>query len=365
MYRRRGSHRALARRHEGCPPLDPFSMPMDRPERLPEPFLERLPQILPPDRVARCLAAFERPVSTTFRVNTLKADVDPVIARLTAAGFAIRPLSWPAAEAVSAYGVPNEQRRALSESEACLGGEIYLQNLSSMIPPLVLNPESGERILDLAAAPGGKALQMAGMMGNLGRLAAVESVGSRFFKMKEILDRHGAGIAETYLKDGTGVWRNCPEAFDRVLLDAPCSGEGRFRSGVPSSYAYWSLRKIREMARKQKRLMFSAVQCLKPGGVLVYATCTMAPEENELVVERSLRRFGAALQLEEVRLPIANLAPGLAQWRSKELHPDMARCARILPDGQMEGFFVARIRKTSSTLDDPETAEGKGPVMWP
>lgn len=338
---------------------------MDNPDQLPEPFLERLRQIVAPDRVEGCLAAFERPVSTTFRVNTLKADVVSVIPRLTAAGFAVQPLSWPPATAVAAYGLPAEQRRELTESEACRRGEIYLQNPSSMIPPLLLDPQSGERVLDLAAAPGGKALQMAGMMGNQGRLAAVESARSRFFKMKEILDRHGVRNAETYLKDGTGVWKNCPEAFDRVLLDAPCSGEGRFRSGVRSSYAYWSLRKIREMARKQKRLMFSAVQCLKPGGVLVYATCTMAPEENELVVERSLRRFGAALELEEIQLPIANLAPGLTQWRGVKLHPEMARCARILPDGQMEGFFVARIRKTSSTLDDPATAARKGPVIWP
>ena len=336
---------------------------MDTAERLPEPFLERLCQILPSDRVAGCLAAFERPISTTFRVNTLRADVGSAISRLTAAGFAVCPLSWPALGGIVAYSVPDEQRRGLTESEVCRRGEIYLQNPSSMIPPLVLDPQAGERVLDLAAAPGGKALQMAGLMGNQGRLAAVEQARSRFFKMKEILDRHGVQIAETYLKDGAGVWKSCPEAFDRVLLDAPCSGEGRFRAGVPSSYAYWSPRKIGEMARKQKRLMFSAVQCLKPGGVLVYATCTMAPEENELVVERSLRRFGTALELEEIRLPIANLAPGLTQWRSKKLHSDMRRCARILPDGQMEGFFVARIRKTSSTLDDPKTAVGKGPVI--
>jgi NOL1/NOP2/sun family putative RNA methylase len=337
---------------------------MDSPQRLPEPFLERLSKILPSESIAGCLAAFEQPLSTTFRVNTLRADVGSAIARLTAAGFAVRPLSCPAVEAVSAYSVPDEQRRGLTESEACRKGEIYLQNPSSMIPPLVLDPRGGERVLDLAAAPGGKALQMAAMMGNQGRLAAVEMARSRFFKMKEILSRHGARIAETYLKDGAGVWKNCPEAFDRVLLDAPCSGEGRFRAGERSSYAYWSLRKIREMARKQKRLMFSAVQCLKPGGVLVYATCTMAPEENELVLERILRRFGSALELEEIQLPIANLAPGLTQWRGKELRPEMSRCARILPDAQMEGFFVARIRKTSSTLH-PGAAEGEGPVIWP
>ena len=248
--------------------------------------------------------------------------------------------------------MPNEQRRELSESEACLRGEIYLQNLSSMIPPLVLNPQSGERILDLAAAPGGKALQMAGMMANRGKISAVESVRGRFFRLRANLENHGAILVQTYLKDGIKVWRSCPEQFDRVLLDAACSAEGRFNVNEPSSYGYWSTKKIREMQRKQKRLLFSAVQCLKPGGTLVYSTCTFAPEENEVVVDSVLKRFGEALCLEELGKPPVAVQEGLICWRNRGLHPDLQRAWRILPDGIMEGFFACRLRKLESTLED-------------
>ena len=155
--------------------------------------------------------------------------------------------------------VPNQQRRALTETAACRAGRIYIQNPASMIPPLLLDPQPGEWILDLGAAPGSKTLQMAGMMVNRGKISAVESVRGRFFRLRANLEKHGATLVQTYLKDGIKVWRNCPEQFDRVLLDAACSAEGRFNVNRPSSYGYWSTKKIREMQRKQKRLLFSAL----------------------------------------------------------------------------------------------------------
>ena len=210
-------------------------------DSLPDGFVSRLRQIVPPEWVARCVRSYEREAVTSFRVNALKADADDVSERLRQAGLTPSPIAaFP-----QAYQICGEQRSALSESELCRAGHVYLQNPSSMAPPIVLDPQPGEHILDLAAAPGGKTLHMAGMMENRGRIAAVESVRPRFFKMREILERGGAKIVKTYLKDGATVWRNRPETFDRVLLDAPCSGEGRFRTDEPSTYAYWSVKKIR------------------------------------------------------------------------------------------------------------------------
>ena len=314
---------------------------------LPKEFTDRLREIVPLSRLQDCLDSFSTAPATTFQTNRLKADPRSLRIELETDGFSPTPLAWKP----DAFQVPHSERRRLTQSAACMEGRLYIQNPASMIPPLVLDPSPEEWILDLAAAPGGKTVQLAGQMGNRGRISAVESVRSRFFRLLRVLELHGAGNVQTYLKDGAAVWRSCPEQFDRVLLDAPCTAEGRFSENDPASFAYWSLKKIREMSRKQRRLMFSAVQSLKPGGVLVYCTCTLAPEENELVVNGALKRFGDSLHLVEVAAPNGNSLRGLGRWRGKELHPDMSRCLRILPDSTMEGFFIARIEKTSSTIN--------------
>ena len=315
---------------------------------LPEEFLQRLQRILPPPRYQSCVGTFYQEPATVFRVNALKDTVATLAGELRHAGFELAPLAWKE----DAFAVPNQQRRALTETAACRAGRIYIQNPASMIPPLLLDPQPGEWILDLGAAPGSKTLQMAGMMANRGKISAVESVRGRFFRLRANLEKHGATLVQTYLKDGIKVWRNCPEQFDRVLLDAACSAEGRFNVNEPSSYGYWSTKKIREMQRKQKKLLFSAVQCLRPGGMLVYSTCTFAPEENEVVVDSALQMFGEALRLDELGEPPVAVQEGLTRWRDKSLHPDLQRAWRILPDGIMEGFFACRLRKLESTLED-------------
>lgn len=312
---------------------------------LPEAFGRRLAMILPPEWFAACWQTFYQPPATAFRVNPLKTTREALVEELRAAGFALKPIPWNA----DAFTVPGAQRRALTESAACQQGRLYLQNPSSMFPPLVLEPRSGEQILDLAAAPGSKTLQLAALIGNQGEIVAVEAVRSRFFRLRRNLEIGGATCVQTYLRDGTHLWRDWAERFDRVLLDAPCSSEGRFTAADPQTWAYWSERKIVELSRKQKQLFYSAVQCLKPGGVMVYATCTFAPEENELVVARALEVFGGALQVEQISLPFANVQEGLITWKGKELDPELRRAVRILPDGVMEGFFVCRLRKLDRT----------------
>ena len=200
-------------------------------------------------------------------------------------------MSWKA----DAFVIPAAQRRALTECAA------YREaGSTSKIPPAWCRRSSWRRkgeeyILDLGAAPGSKTLQLAELMGNQGRIWAVESVRGRFFRLRDNLARHGAENVQIHLADGTRIWRRHSERFDRVLLDAPCSSEGRFHADAPKTYAYWSQKKIAEASRKQRRLCYSAVQCLKPGGVLVYSTCTFAPEENEAIINRVLRQFAGAL----------------------------------------------------------------------
>ncbi|MDE1464269.1 RsmB/NOP family class I SAM-dependent RNA methyltransferase [Spartinivicinus poritis] len=330
---------------------------------LPEAFIKRLQQIVPPQQLASVLESFYQIKPTSFRINTLKSDPEQVKQQLQDEGFDLQPVAW----FNQAFTIPNEQRRALTESNAFYQGEIYIQSLSSMLAPIELAPQPGETVLDLAAAPGGKTLQMACMMNNQGALSAVEPVKSRFFKLKANLEQQGASMVKTYLTDGRTVGGKCPERFDRVLLDAPCSSESRFSQLTPKSWSHWSLKKVKEVAKKQKKLLLSALYSLKPRGIMLYSTCSFSPEENEAIVNHILKKFGEAVILEPLQLSINRLQvpannlqahsstsipleiqPGLTEWNQKSLHPELANSTRVLPNKVMDGFYLCKLKKIAS-----------------
>jgi len=308
---------------------------------LPPEFLDRLRRILPPDRYDPVMESFSLPKATTFRVNPLKSDAESLRRELEAAGLHPEPVEW----LPGAFRLPASERRALTEHDAFYQGRLYIQNLSSMLAPLLLEPRPGERVLDLAAAPGGKTLMMAGMMEDQGWISAVEPVKERFHKLRRNIEASGATIIHTYMKDGRGVGRAVPEHFDRVLLDAPCSSEAKFRSDDPRTTAYWSLRKVKESQKLQKRLILSAWESLKPGGRLLYSTCSFAPEENEGVIDYLLSRRNDA-RLLPLELPLENTMPGLNSWEKKLFAPQLKRTLRILPTREMDGFFLALLEKS-------------------
>lgn len=314
---------------------------------LPDAFLARLRRIVPPDRLEAVLDALGPPGAVGFRVETLRADPEAVLAELRAAGLHPEPVEGLPA----AFTVPAAERAALLASAACAEGRLYVQDLASQLPPLLLAPAPGERVLDLCAAPGSKTRQLVDLMGDRGEVAAVEAVRARFFKLRANLAAQGATSVRTFLRDGATVWRHRPEHFDRVLLDAPCSSEGRFRTDDPASTRFWHPRKPREMARKQARLLVAAVQSLRPGGTLVYSTCTFAPEENEAVLSRVLARFDGSLEVVPIEVPpVFEVQAPLAAWGREAFHPGVAHAARLLPTPRSEAFFVARLVKRASTL---------------
>lgn len=314
-------------------------------QTLPSAFCERMREIVPPGAFPQVMASFTIPRAACFRVNTLRAPVDAVRTELEREGLPLHDVPWYDA----AFWVEPALRDRLLSTPAYREQRIYVQNLSSMVPPLVLAPEPGERVLDLAAAPGSKTLQIACLMRNEGEIAAVELVRGRFFKLRANLKAQGAAVVRTFLKNGEHVWRNRPEYFDRVLLDAPCTTEGRFRTDDPQTYAYWSPAKIKEMVRKQQRLLYSAVQCLRPGGTLVYSTCAFSPEENELILQKALSTFGDAVTLEPIPLELDGMYPPLETWQGKPIDSALDPARRILPTDLMEAFFVARIHKVDTT----------------
>lgn len=309
--------------------------------KLPELFLERLNRVIPSQQWDAVANTFAQSKPTSFRVNTLKAGVGDVRAQLEAQGFRLEPVSWYPA----AFTLQHGSLRALQQSDVYRQGAIYVQSLSSMIPPLLLNPKPGELVLDLTAAPGSKTTQMACLMRGEGRIVANDNNRVRYYKLRANVEQQAARNVEPMLRSGESIGRTHPGRFDRVLVDAPCSAEGRFQVREPSTYRYWKLVKIREMVRKQKRLLHSAILALRPGGLLVYSTCTFAPEENEGVVSWALSKCGPLIALEAATLPVPNARAGLATWEGQPFHPSLRRAVRILPTPEMEGFFIASIRK--------------------
>lgn len=310
-------------------------------EELPPLFLARLREILPDPVYGEVLQTWSRPRHCTFRINTLLLGVEEGLEQLQAQGFEPRPCPW----LPEGFSLQPAAREALVHSEMASSGAIYIQDYSSMVPPMVLAPGAGEEVLDLAAAPGGKTLHMAAMMQDLGRLAAVEVVKSRFHRLRANVERSGASIIALYHKDGSKVGRQVAGRFDRVLLDAPCSSEARFKPGSPESWQYWSERKIAQMQRKQKQLLYSAVLAAKAGACIVYSTCSYAPEENEAVISHLLKKFSGALEVEPLHLPFDNTMAGLGEWRGKAFNPQVTGAVRILPSETMDGFFVCALRK--------------------
>ena len=308
---------------------------------LPELFLARLKKLVPAGKFDSIANTFAEAKPTTFRVNTLKTTISSVKNALERQNFSISAVSW----FPSAFILKRGRQKELEQTEIYLEGEIYLQNLSSMVPPLILDPKPGEMILDLTAAPGGKTTQIACLMEGEGQITANENDKIRFEKMKNNINLQGASNVQLVLSYGESFGNKYPEQFDRVLVDAPCSAEGRFVAGQPASSRYCNLNKVKENAKLQKKLLMSGLKALKPGGVLVYSTCTFAPEENEEVVDFVLQSSGGTIELEPCKLTIPNQIPGLSQWEGRRFHTSLSRTLRILPTVEMEGFFASKMRK--------------------
>lgn len=320
-------------------------------ESLPERFVERLGEVVPAERYGEVLRLFgvDRPVF--FRVNRLKVDSDEIVLD-ELRGDGLEVTEWGVVEA--AYFVPFAQRDILTHHAAFGDGRIYIQNAASLLAAPLLGVGPGDTVLDLAAAPGGKTLHLAQLMRNEGTLAAVEPVRGRFHRLQANLERGGVTIAKCYPHDGRDVGRKTPGRFDRVMLDAPCSAEARMDPREPESFAFWHEKKIAESGRKQKMLLRSAIDACRVGGRVLYCTCTLAPEENELVVQHTLKRMGERVQLIELDMPeglakvvggSGDVLPGLAEWKGKVLDERVRMTRRLLPTAWGTAFYFALFEK--------------------
>ena len=315
-------------------------------EGIPEAFTERLQELFPQEIITSIEHAFASKRPTTLRVNTTKTTIDILKEKFTQYGIQLTPVLWWSA----AFMVTGTPLRTLTELPEYLTGQFYVQSLSSMIPPLVLAPQPNETILDLTAAPGSKTTQMAALMQNTGRIVANDNSHIRIFRLKANLEVQGATNTVVTNQQGQIFWQEYPEYFDRTLVDVPCSMEGRFQTDDPKSYLHWAPKKVKELAERQRFLLRSALSATKVGGTIVYSTCTLAPEENEGVIDWLLRKEGAAVTVEPIEIPHITGYPPILSWHTKTYHPDVSKTLRILPSETMEGFFVAKLKKTTHTV---------------
>lgn len=263
-----------------------------------------------------------RPV--TLRVNTLKTDGERVVTALAEVGIGVRKVSWYD-DALIADGADEETLRRLSLYEK---GEIYLQSLSSMLPPLVLDPQSGENILDMTAAPGGKTTQLYALSHGGAQITACEKDKIRFERLKFNVQRQGASRVNLLLADATKL--DDFFRFDKILLDAPCSGSGTLDPSRPIAL---SQKLIENSAQLQKKLLKKALTLLKRGGLMVYSTCSVLNCENGDVLREVLDSLdGELIPIPEERFSLPRLPS-----------PKGTLC--VAPTELYEGFFVAHIRK--------------------
>lgn len=308
---------------------------------LPQDFLEKI-QLLYPKEYHTICRTFIQDKPTTFRLNLTKCEATQWANLQEKYNIRSQKVSW----LPYAYILNFPEQREFEKTPIYKDGFIYVQNLSSMIPVLVLDPQPGEKILDLCAAPGGKTTQIVSITQGKAQVTAVEFAKPRWCKLEANIKIQGhESYIEPILGDGVMFAKQHENSFDRVLVDAPCSAESGFNVHNPRSYSYWSSRTVTDCYTKQKQLIYAGFKALKPGGILVYSTCTFSPEENEQVVQWLLEKLPQELQLEEINFPIPSSRSGLTNWEGHHFSPHIKLTCRIIPNEFLEAFYIARFKK--------------------
>ena len=256
--------------------------------------------------------AQKRPV--TLRANLLKTDLESVEKTLSSLGFDCERAAVP-----HALIVRNASEEELSRTEPYERGEIYLQSLSSMVPPFLLNAQAGESVLDMTAAPGGKTCEISALSGGKALLTACERDKIRFDRMNFNLKRQGVPRVNAVCCDALKL--DDFFRFDKILLDAPCSGSGTITEKL-----------VQNSAALQEKLLNKALNLLKKGGILVYSTCSVLQTENEAVLQTALKRGDCELVPPDLPFDLPRL-------------PSAPNTVCIPPNELYEGFFTAVLRK--------------------
>lgn len=309
--------------------------------KLPQPFIDKLYEYFSPLLADKILQGYTGIRYPSLRANTLKTDVRTVMRELAQYNIKYQRVTWYH----DALVITSCTERELMQLPCYEKGEIYLQTLSSMLPPLILQPQPGEKILDLTAAPGSKTTQMAAIMGNQGQIIAVEIDYIRYQRLQYNIIKQGASIVQPVHDNGVIFGKKEANAFDKVLLDAPCSGEGLFLVNTPGTYRSWKQKLVDHCRHLQRKLLDTAIYAVKPKGYILYSTCTINPLENELIINDALKQYGDQLRVVAINIQLPNKMAGLTQIDNLTLNPSLANSIRIIPDKYWEGFYCCLLQK--------------------
>ena len=304
-------------------------------------FIERYQQLLG-DRYEEFMKISLTPLNKAIRINTLKISKKEFLERFSD-DFEFKQVPW--CDEGFWLNYVKENRYDLGNLVEHALGYFYVQDPASMIPPVVLNPKPGEIVLDMCAAPGSKSTQIAQYMKNKGVLYLNDNMPDRLKALEINVRRMGISNAIITYFQGSHLASLTKNGilFDKILLDAPCSGSGTIRKSYKTLLRY-STNFVKKSSILQKQLIRTAFTMLKPGGTIVYSTCTLEPDENESVISYLLDEFNSA-KIEEINLPL-NRSDVFKEWNGEKYNEDVEKCLRIYPqDNDTEGFFVARIKK--------------------
>ncbi|MFA4960456.1 MAG: RsmB/NOP family class I SAM-dependent RNA methyltransferase [Candidatus Pacearchaeota archaeon] len=308
-----------------------------------ERFVERMKALIGEEETKNFFEISYTQTPNSIRCNTLKISIDELKERLKDYGWDV---SQPYEEFPEIMIIDSTKPGEIGNSKEHLLGYFYVQEISSMLPMLVLKPKDGDIILDLCASPGSKTTQAAAMMRNGGTIFANEISMGRVGILNANLERCGVMNTIVTRKEGVAfcerIEKKSKLRFDKILVDAPCSGEGTLRKS-PKTLQMWNEKMIGNIAGTQKKLSEAAIKLLKIGGEMVYSTCTLAPEENEMIVQNLLEKFN--VELEEIKLPL-KYREGITGWEGRKMSDELKKCLRLYPqDNNTDGFFVAKLRK--------------------
>lgn len=297
--------------------------------KLPQYLIEELINQYEEKIVNQIIDGYKTKRVVSLRVNTLKATVEKVCEELMQNKIEFEAVTWNN----TALVIKNASEEELSKLAIYENGEIYLQSLSSMLPPVVMMPQENTDILDMTAAPGGKTTQIAVITNNNANITACEMNGIRADRMKFNIQKQGASSI-TILKEDS---RKLSDyfAFDQILLDAPCSGSGTIRLNDERTYKNFSEKLVEKSVKSQLELLKKAIKILKPGHEMVYSTCSILTKENEEILEKALKGTNAEI------VPI-----NMAEVEDIPLLPTKTvGTLCVCPNRYYDGFFVAKIRK--------------------
>lgn len=270
----------------------------------------------------KIIEGYKKEKKVTLRINTLKTEKEKIIKTLKKEKIKYEEIKWNK----DALIIENVKENEIKKLEIYINGEIYLQNLSSMLPPIYLEPKPNENILDMAAAPGGKTTQIAALTKNEAMITACEKNKIRLERLKYNIEKQGAR-ANLMLCDSSQLDNYF--SFDKILLDSPCSG-----SGTKNIFEKNFTKNLIEKSKKmQEKLLEKAVEITKPKGEILYSTCSILKEENEKIIKKILKKGKVEIikikEIEEMPL----------------LPVEIEGTISVAPNEIYEGFFLAKLRK--------------------